>query len=803
MSGYASYSIGLNRESGYFDINVDYYIPGYNDPETGESFYETNWSISYLGSYNGGYGWDSGFGIISIGFPPGEEVSDGTLDFSAYNNFSGESAHLNLHIINAGYALEAKTLTGLDIDDIIVSGSGNDTLRGLGGNDYLDSGGGDDRIEGGAGADVMDGGAGTDEMIGGTGDDWYYVDNAQDLAVEGSGGGYDGVFAWTSYKLGTHVEWLSLIGAGPMDGTGNQQANWLYGNDSANKLSGLGGNDQLHGYDGNDTLHGGGGDDTLDGGNGDDKMLGDKGDDTYVVSSQGDQILERANEGTDTVRVAGLATYTLQANVENLANISDLTQFVGIGNAVSNVLTGSYNTDILKGLAGDDVLDGYLGDDVLEGGLGADRLVGGFGFDMASYADASGAVSAKLSTGTGTGGEALGDRFDSIEGLIGSAFGDMLIGDSGANTLNGGGGADILKGGKGDDWLNGGSGADVLEGGDGNDGVSYAGSNAAVVVDLQSQTAIGGDADGDSLSSFVNAEGSSHADRLLGSSGTNLLIGGDGDDTLIGRAGNDELRGGAGGDTLIGGTGVDVASYQTSQQAVTVSLAGGTATGGDAQGDSFDGVEGLIGSAYGDHLTGDGGNNRLSGLGGADTLLGGGGDDVIIGGAGGDTMDGGAGTDTLSYEGSTDWVSIFLYDGFVAGVEGYGDSIANFENLRGSEVSDALYGDDQANRIEGGRGGDFISGRGGSDTLIGGEGDDMFYYDGSSGADVVMDFQTGGDVDEIYFDLGYTSFEQVMAFASMDGANTVFTFAPGSTLTLAGVDMAALTSSDFYFGLDA
>ena len=74
-----------------------------------------------------------------------------------------------------------------------------------------------------------------------------------------------------------------------------------------------------------------------------------------------------------------------------------------------------------------------------------------------------------------------------------------------------------------------------------------------------------------------------------------------------GRGGNDLLRGGAGADTLHGGDGGDTASYFFGASGVTVDLVFGTGTGGEAQGDTLIGIEGVTGStAGGDTLTGDG-----------------------------------------------------------------------------------------------------------------------------------------------------------------------------------------------------
>ena len=62
-------------------------------------------------------------------------------------------------------------------------------------------------------------------------------------------------------------------------------------------------------------------------------------------------------------------------------------------------------------------------------------------------------------------GAAVGDRFVSIENLLGSVHGDVLTGDGGANALDGGAGNDTLVGGAGMDVIYGGIGDDYLNGG--------------------------------------------------------------------------------------------------------------------------------------------------------------------------------------------------------------------------------------------------------------------------------------------------------------------------------------------------
>jgi hypothetical protein len=132
-------------------------------------------------------------------------------------------------------------------------------------------------------------------------------------------------------------------------------------------------------------------------------------------------------------------------------------------NATGETLSGGGGSDSLSGLSGIDRLDGGNGNDTLSGGLGTNTLDGGDGTaDLASYADASGTISASLSDGVAE-GSARSDLLFGIEGLIGSNFNDTLVGTSAVNTLMGGGGSDSLSGGGGNDLLDFGAGNDQFE----------------------------------------------------------------------------------------------------------------------------------------------------------------------------------------------------------------------------------------------------------------------------------------------------------------------------------------------------
>ncbi|MEI7445692.1 MAG: calcium-binding protein, partial [Burkholderiales bacterium] len=328
---------------------------------------------------------------------------------------------------------------------------------------------------------------------------------------------------------------------------GTSGADTLTGTDARAALTGqlddllLGGagNDLLSGRAGNDGLYGAAGDDVLRPGIGNDYVDGGTGVDTIDFSVDG-------ASGASTGITVNLATTTAQTigggfGSEMILNIENV-----IGTAFADMLTGDAVANLLDGGAGNDTLNGGDGNDTLAGGAGNDSLVGGNGSDVASYANATSAVTVSLaiSTSQATGG-AGNDILSQIEGLIGSNFNDTLTGGTGNDTLDGSTGNDTLDGGSGDDTLIGGDGNDTLNGGTGTDTASYITAGAGVSVSLAlagAQNTVG--AGLDSFVSIENLSGSNFNDTLTGDASANLLDGAAGDDTLDGGDGNDSVQGG-------------------------------------------------------------------------------------------------------------------------------------------------------------------------------------------------------------------------------------------------------------------
>jgi Ca2+-binding RTX toxin-like protein len=345
------------------------------------------------------------------------------------------------------------------------------------------------------------------------------------------------------------------------------------------------------------------------------------------------------------------------------------------------------------------------------------------------------------------------------------------------------------------------------------------------------------------IGSIAGAPGATN-DQIFGNDGADLLDGGGGNDTIAGGAQGDTMAGGAGGDSLVGGNGgdslydgsgantfeggvgadtmrldiafddaLDIVTYARSAAGVRVQLdelGNATGVGGEAQGDVLIGAFGLVGSSFGDTLTGNevnglagadriaglsgasnlrggNGNDTLRGEGGNDTLLGEVGNDRLVGGADADTMQGGLGADTLdaavgdngardvvSYASSANSVRVLLDslgNATGAGGDAAGDVLIGVDALVGSGFADTLAGRDLA----GGLGADTLLGTALADTLLGGKGADTL--NGGLGDDIM----TGGNGNDVFI---------------VSGADTL-TEAPGG-----GIDTVRIGSGNWTLGAE-
>ena len=538
----------------------------------------------------------------------------------------------------------------------IWGGSGNDVLRGNNTDNELRGGAGNDHfIQFGTGRDIFDGGRGIDtaDFRGNVSVTIDLMDNSRNSAISG---------------IGT----LTLISIENLIGTA--LADNLYGNNGDNLFIDVEWAEGQARTDRQDVVDGRGGNDTV--------SFADRNGPIHSVSLSA----FRTDNQPGGLVIGGLR----MTSIENW-----------IGSRFGDYLSGTDDANRIDGGDGDDTLFGHGGDDILIGGNGVDQLDGGNGFDIAvigGTADLTIDFNV-LADNSGTVTWA-GERFRSIEGVVG------------------GSGADRLTGGAGDDYLDGSTGRNIINGGGGNDRLFGSGT-------------LNGDAGDDVLN------GGTGADTLNGGAGTDTLNGGDGNDLLNGAGGND---------TVNGGVGTDTAVYSGDRSAYTITVSGGVTTVAGPDGtDTVSNVERLQfadglydatgaplpingtsdadvlnGTSGADVINGLDGNDVIDGRAGNDTLNGGAGDDLLNGGVTGlDTLAGGDGNDTVTYAGHGAAVQIYLdtqvtWDGVTI------DNLSSIENAIGSAHADYLGGDAGANRLDGGAGNDVLDGGAGDDVLIGG-----------------------------------------------------------------------------------
>jgi Ca2+-binding RTX toxin-like protein len=665
----------------------------------------------------------------------------------------------------------AITVIGNKVNNLIITGSGNDTLFG---------GLGDDTLKGGGGADT------------------YFVNSTGDVVVEGTdpyflpggaGAATDTVNSFVTFTLVSGVENLVLDArSGNVNGTGNSLANIIQGSD---------GNNIIDGGAGNDTLSGGLGSDTLRGGDGNDDLNGSE--QTGTTFTEFDNI----------ALTVALAVLSNGADLLDGGNGDDILRGFDrdtlLGGAGNDILNGNFANPTpnlstpnevitMDGGAGDDLFQNFGPGDIIKGGAGIDTVLIDFGAGPTRYTLPADVERGILANASSTVDTLTGNALDNY--LQGNAGNDKLVGLAGDDVLDGGTGADLMIGGDGNDYyMVDDLGDSVVEdkATGGNDTVFSYIANYTLGANLENLVLEEGTYAGGTGGLAVNGKGNALDNLIVGNSRNNLLEGG---------AGNDTLDGGTGNDTLIGGAGNDIYYVDRTsdivQELADYTGAAGLVTGGidtvwlvddltitplpAFRGIRYtlaDNVENLNASAI--TRTYDDANKQLSvsitleGNAQANIITGSMLNDTIIGGGGNDTMLGGAGNDTFYVQDAGDVVTETL-----AGAAGGTDTVMfsaslgsgtyilanNVENLYilggsaskfiGNGSNNLMVGNDADNVIDGGAGNDTLRGGGGNDTLTdsggnnildggigndtmrGGSGDDTYYVDRGDGADTVI-----------------------------------------------------------------
>ena len=513
-----------------------------------------------------------------------------------------------------------------------------------------------------------------------------------------------------------------------------------------------------------------------------------------VVNATGDAYTFTLDQAAVADLDAGdVQTFRYQITAADGGSVNIGIRVLGVdeGTAGRDTIAGTDLEDELNGNAGDDRLDGNEGDDLLEGGLGADTLDGGDGIDTAVYLRATDGVLVNLSRGVGLRNEARGDRFVDIEQIIGSGFGDVLIGNDLVNRIEGRAGDDRISGLDGADVLLGGSGVDVITGGFGNDRIFGAVDPDNLFGGNDEDELFGGGAD-----DFLN--GNNAADTLYGGEGDDNLVGAGSGDTLYGGTGNDTLNGGNNGDALFGGDNDDLLVGGLGADTLSGDAGTDDIRGGDGNDTLAGGSEAdtLNGGANGDLLEGEDGNDSLIGSSGNDRLFGGEGDDNLNGGDNTDQLVGGNGNDTLNGGNNSDNLSGQSGDDRLLGGNGQ-DSLfggSGRDVLLGGSANDLLDGGGSDDDLIGAAGQDSLSGAGGNDTLEGGHEADSL--SGGTGADLFVfgDSADDGTTDTITdFESGTDTLQFGPSFGGLAPGQFTFT---GSSFTGASGDLRFDTASD-------
>jgi len=339
-------------------------------------------------------------------------------------------------------------------NNVLVGGSGNDTLEGWNGADALDGGSGNDILWGLSGADTLYGGTGNDVLYGGSGGDVYVfargdgqdaIYNLVPNSIDRSNPGdptYSGLYFYDVIRFQSDVAPSDIVvrkGSDESLELTNRETNdrvsvgyffnFYYGRDNqidavefadgmvwnvgllTTLASGVEGN-VVVGTDGNDTLAGTEGNDIIQGRAGNDLLSGGDGNDTYVFSP-GDGIDKIVDSGgTDTIDFGyGIGPGSLSFDLGSL-----LVRVGGCGDAIH-----------IEGFNPDDPFNSC----VIEKFQFADGTVLGIGDLLARGFDIQGSDGNDLLTGT-----AITDR------IMGGEGDDILVGGRGNDLLYGGGGND-------------------------------------------------------------------------------------------------------------------------------------------------------------------------------------------------------------------------------------------------------------------------------------------------------------------------------------------------------------------------
>lgn len=471
-------------------------------------------------------------------------------------------------------------------------------------------------------------------------------------------------------------------------------------------IYGEGGNDILYGQRGNDSLFGGDGNDRLYGGVGDDHLRGEAGEDFLSGGFGADNL----DGGNDSDYVRGDAT------------IDVIGDSGGSGND-----TLSYATGVTPGFTNEGALFAeYSGFPQQAEGRGVyieledPTAKDGNGFANNGLAPSGGGVDENLD----------GESFETV---VGTPFADFIVGSSGAETIYGGGGPDVLIGGGGGDTIDGGAEGDSCQ--QATTTPECEGAGKAVTPRSPSTVATGD----------TYLAGSSGSDQLVASyspgspPSVSFTVNGSPAGSFPFPSPPDSI--------LLAGMGGDDSLAATNFPATTsVVLLGGEGNDSLAGGATEDA---LVDGAGNDFVDAGAGDDAVPNNGGTDQLHAGPGEDLFISNAvcEGDLLDGGPDRDNANWAnfGSAISVDMGAHVAALSSATGQPDckgapptTLAEIEDVEGSNHDDTLVGDSGPNQLLGRPGHDSYFAAAGNDSILANSGDTDLVIDCGEGFDTAL-----------------------------------------------------------------
>jgi Ca2+-binding RTX toxin-like protein len=724
-------------------------------------------------------------------------------------------------------------ITGGDGNDTLIGGDGDDTVTGARGNDVAMLGSGNDTFiwNPGDGSDTVDGGSGSDTLV-------FNGSNAAERMTISANGSHASLFRDVG-NITMGLNSIEKIQIAALGGADNITVNDLTGTGVKQVAINL----SLQGAgDGSaDTV-------TVDGTSGNDHISVVSNGTSVLVNGLPAQVtVDGAEANNDALVVAGLdGNDTINASALTPGQIN-LTIDGGAGN---DTIVGSAGQDMLIGGAGNDTITGGAGRDVAFLGSGDDRFVwnpgdgsdlveGEDGFDTLTFNGSDAAENigiftngsrVSLSRDVGNVLMDLGtiERIElataggpdtiQVNDLTGTGVTQVAIDLAAAGTTHGDGQADQV----------------LINGTAGNDFITVDSSGGMVTVSGLAETVTVAHADS-ALDQLTVAGGA--GDDVIDASGLSanqiglVINGGAGNDVIFGSHGNDNVVGGSGNDVAALGDGNDLFTWNPGDGSDTIDGQAGSDTlvfnGSNAN-------ENISISANGGQVTllrdvasitmhlNSVENIDLATLAGTDNitvndLTGTGVKHVAIDLGSQGTSDGVTDTVTVAGSAGNDRINVTAA-GTVVTVGGLSAEVTidhadatdvlSINAGAGNDTIDAsaIRAGTMTLSLNGGDGNDTITGSAGNDILFGGGGSDTFVFThGSSGHDVIQDFQVHGtsaqgDVVRLVGSSDHT-FDQALAdgHIAQSGADVVVSDGTSVVATLQNISLASLHAHDFLF----